>query len=357
MSGPVDLDLIKATLAARIDSLVPQLYPAAQLDGKHWVLGDIDGNPGQSLRITRVGQFAGTWTDFNPTGKRSGSLLDLIAGRLYGGSVTVDVVRYATEWCGLGAISPADRQKLAARDRDAREKAAAVEREKTAKKRRQAQAIWLTGAKNSAGTPADLYLQGRAIDFTALGRFPGALRFAAEVYNAERDAYLPAMLAYVADGQTGQQLAVHRTYLNRSDAGLWVKDWRLKDAKKSLGPFRSGHIPIWRGEHGDKRLCDLPKGTWIATAEGIENAGSIAMSRPELRVIAHIAMDNLGALDLPDNIGGLLIGVDNDPTDAALNANLARLEDRGFAFQLVRPPKPHKDMNDWARALKAGVTA
>lgn len=351
MSGPVDLDLIKATLAARIDALVVQLYPAAMQDGRHWRMGSISGERGQSLAITRYGAQAGLWRDFSSG--ESGSALDLIAHALFGGRVSHEVVDWAVQWCGLGTLSPAEQQR--ARDRAAAASAEADKKAATERraKERQAQAIWLSGGPIDR-TPADLYLRGRAIDCAALGRTPRALRYAPEVYNAELQAGLPAMVAYVYDPERRLQAAVHRTWLRRDAGGVWRKDGRLKDAKMSLGPFGGGHIPLHRGAH-DGPLHTLPAGTWIATAEGIENALSIAMARPALRTIAHISLDNLGRLKLPPNIGGLIIGADNDapgsPAEAGLQRQLARLTERGIAYEIVRAPDGHKDMNDWLQAL------
>lgn len=353
MTGPVDLDLVKATLAARIDDLVTQLYPAAVRDGHHWCLGDVSGAPGQSLRITRSGSFAGLWKDFSAG--ESGSALDLIAHALFGGRVDAATVRWAVDWCQLGQIAPKERDRAVARAHAAQARAEAEEADRAARKSALAQRLWAGAARLTGRTPADLYLQGRGIDFAALGRQPGGLRFAAEVYNTERDAYLPALLGYVFDPIRQAQVALHRTYIRRGEDSVWRKDARLTDAKKSLGPFRGGHIPVWRGAHGGP-LAELPPGTWIATAEGIENAASIAHARPELRCIAHISLDNLGALKLPDNIGGLIIGADNDapgsPAARGMERQLARLAERGIRYEIVRAPDGHKDMNDWLKALK-----
>ena len=347
--APVDLDLVKATLAQRIDSLVPQLYPAATLDGPHWRLGDALGAPGQSLAITRAGANAGLWKDF--AGTDSGSPLDLIAHALFSGRVDAAVVDWAVQWCGLGTLSPDEQRRATERARAAGDKARADAQAEAEKRQRSAQGLWLAGSP-MARTPVDSYLRGRAIDFAALGRYPGALRFKAEVYNSETRSPLPAMLAYVYDPAQGRQCAVHRTWIARGPDG-WIKHPRLKDAKKTFGAFRGGHIPVWRGQHPGP-LHELPPGTWIATAEGIENAASIAMQRPHLRCIAHLSLDNLGALLLPDTIGGLYIAADNDapgsPADAAFQRQLWTLEKRGVPHKVIRAPAGIKDMNDWLRA-------
>jgi hypothetical protein len=44
--------------------MVKHLQPAAQLKGNDFVIGDLDGNPGDSLRITVKGPKAGWWKDF-----------------------------------------------------------------------------------------------------------------------------------------------------------------------------------------------------------------------------------------------------------------------------------------------------
>ena len=352
MSGPVDLDLVKAMLTQRIDALVQQLYPAAVRDGRHWRLGSVAGEPGQSLAIAASGNGQGLWKDFSAD--VGGGPLDLIAHAQFNGRVDAEVVRWAVEWCGLGRMSGEDQARAAARAADSMEKQAQQRAADTAKRIRQARAIWLHG-RDMAGTPVDHYLQGRAIDCGAAGHWPRALRFDAEVYNSETRTAGPAMLAYVYGAEAQGQTAVHRTWLRRDDAGRWRKDWTLREAKKTLGPFGGGYIPIWRGAVSGP-LHALPAGTWIATAEGIENALSVAVARPHLRVIAHISLTNLSALDLPDCIAGLYVAADNDkpgsPAAAAFEQQLARLNERGIAHEIVRAPDGHKDMNDWLQALR-----
>lgn len=352
MTGPVDLDLVKATLAQRIDSLVQQLYPAAELDGRHWRLGDVAGSPGQSLAITRLGAHAGLWKDFSSG--EAGSALDLIAAALFDGNVDAEVVRWAVQWCGLGALTADEQRRAGEKARAATQKAEAEARTAAAKKTRMAQAIWIGGGAIER-TPADRYLAARAIDLASMGHHPRALRYVAECYNAEVKAGLPAMVAFVLDPEAGKQCAVHRTWLARdaADSSRWIKHPRLKEQKKTLGPYKGGHIPLWRGNFNGP-MREMPAGSWVATAEGIENALSIAVQKPDLRCIAHLSLSNLGALKLPDNIGGLYVAADNDapgsPADLGFQHQLAILESRGIPHRVVRAPDGIKDINDWLKA-------
>ena len=349
-----DLRLLATALAVRIDSLVPMLFPAARRDGKHWKIGSLAGEPGASLCITRHGGHVGTWTDFNPQGssRASGDMLHLVAEVLHGGDLG-EAAKWARDYCGLGSLSPDDARIIRERDEANARRAMREAEQANAQKAARARAIW-DEAQGFAGSPAEAYLQARGINITGLGRAPACLRFNPRTYNSRLERHMPAMLAFVVDGVHPRHMATHRTFLGQDEAGTWIKSPRLdkKDQKTTLGSYKGGHIPLWAGAN----KCPMhaaPPGEWIAAAEGIEDAASIAVQKPELRCISYLAMNNLGALLLPEQIGGLLIAADNDPTDDALNRQLEALNQRGIAYKIIRAPAPHKDMNDWLRAFVA----
>ena len=73
------IEEIKAALRDRAEVFARYLYPEGkQADkpvGNEWWIGDVAGNPGDSLKIIVAGPKAGTWKDF-ATGE-GGSLVDL----------------------------------------------------------------------------------------------------------------------------------------------------------------------------------------------------------------------------------------------------------------------------------------
>ncbi|QKS28232.1 MAG: AAA family ATPase [Candidatus Accumulibacter similis] len=81
-TGPrVDLagqrDDLRAELLARLPSVMMALFPAGKVRGKTFVIGDIDGTPGDSLEIVLTGEKTGLWTD-RATGE-GGDVFELIA--------------------------------------------------------------------------------------------------------------------------------------------------------------------------------------------------------------------------------------------------------------------------------------
>jgi putative DNA primase/helicase len=79
--GRVDLaaqrEDVRAELLARLPAVLMALFPAGKVRGRTFVIGDIDGNPGDSLEIVLTGEKAGLWTD-RATGE-GGDVFELIA--------------------------------------------------------------------------------------------------------------------------------------------------------------------------------------------------------------------------------------------------------------------------------------
>jgi hypothetical protein len=95
----------------------------------------------------------------------------------------------------------------------------------------------------------------------------------------------------------------HRTWLQPDGSGKAT----LVEAKKSLGKYRGGFIPLWKGEHRCS-LKDLPPGTPIYVSEGIEDGLSVALARPSAGDRGRVAVGNIGALELPDHCPVYILG-------------------------------------------------
>lgn len=350
MTHPVSIDLIKAKLHERIDDLVPQLFPNARIKGREWVMGDVFGAPGESLSICRTGAKTGWWKDF--AGNAKGDILTLIAAGRCDGDLRAAIPE-ALKWLGLGSLTAEELRRQERKAKAAREAAEARWASDVEKTRAKAKGLYLAGDL-WPGTPVERYLLGRGMDLMRLPRPPTAPRYHARVWNGEAGGVeLPAMLLPVNHAETGQQLAVHRTWL-KSHADGRVTKADLADPKKSWGEFRGGHIPLNRGASG-KPLKNAPAGEWIAVSEGCENGWSAAIIKPEWRVLAAVSIANLGEVVLPAQIGGLFLIADNDEKPdpiAQFGRACARLEERGLPFQIIRPPAGIKDFNDWLQALQ-----
>ncbi len=331
-------------LARSIQQLVIELLPAGQRDGHEWRCGSLGGEKGQSLAVHLHGTRAGVWADFSSGEK--GDSLDLVACCLYGGNRR-DAMRWAENWLGLNtadSMAPIQRRPIL-------EKVKTSELDKEAQQRRaKARRLWQETPAGIAGTPVESYLAGRGIDLRQLGRAPGALRFAPAVWCAEVQKPLPAMLAAIC-GPNGKMVAVHRTWLQQSPSGIWIKA-DLQNAKKVLGSFAGGCIRLWRGASG-AALGVAPEGDIAILAEGIETALSTAIACPEYRVLASVSLSNMAAVKLPDTIKEIIVAADNDAGNPAarkaLTAAIHQFTEQGRTVRLAVPEIEHGDWNDVLR--------
>ncbi len=70
---------IAELLAQQAEEIARYLFPRGKIEGNEWCIGNIDGEPGKSLKIRLHGQKAGVWCDFSLGNEYSGDLLDLWA--------------------------------------------------------------------------------------------------------------------------------------------------------------------------------------------------------------------------------------------------------------------------------------
>jgi phage/plasmid primase-like uncharacterized protein len=319
--------------------LVRELLPAGVRQGGEWRVGGLDGTKGQSLGIRLYGVKAGVWSDF--AGGESGDALDLVRLARCGGDMQA-ALDWSASWLGIS------RDTLASASQPTRHAAPdKPERDPDAERRKAAALkLFLAADVKLAGTPVDLYLQGRGIELAQLGRQPRALRYHPGLWNTESGRTWAAMVAAVTDDR-GEMTALHRTWLAQDGAGQWRKA-PLQVAKASLGQVAGGTIRLWRGASG-KSLAAAPPDETVVIAEGIETALSVAIACPELRVIASVSLGNMGRINLPPAIGTVIIAADNDlpdsPADRALKAAAARFVSMGKTVRIARSPIG-SDMND-----------
>jgi putative DNA primase/helicase len=60
----VDANELKARLLEQLHGVLLYLFPAGKHQGKQFVVGDLQGNPGKSLVVEAEGVRAGIWFDF-----------------------------------------------------------------------------------------------------------------------------------------------------------------------------------------------------------------------------------------------------------------------------------------------------
>ena len=129
---------------------------------------------------------------------------------------------------------------------------------------------------------------------------------------------------------SGEHVATHRTWLTPDGSGKAGADQLGLDgrgkpnkAKKVLGLYEGAHIPIWKGAHR-QTLRDIPAGTDVYASEGIEDGVTAACADPAKRVVCFIALSNLMHLQLPPQMGKLIVLAQNDPPGSSAAKALAR---------------------------------
>jgi hypothetical protein len=154
------------------------------------------------------------------------------------------------------------------------------------------------------------------------------------------------MVAAIVDLE-GRHIATHRTWIAPDGKGGWTKA-DLEEPKKVLGSFKGGCIRLWKGE--PRTLAELEPGSDVWASEGIEDGLSAAIAKPEIRVVAGVTLGNLGEIQLPEQLGRLIIigQRDTNPkTLEALERAVGRQQERGHEVWLTPPPAGgFKDVNE-----------
>ena len=364
MSYPT-FDEIVAALQAQFEKVAEHYAPGGhRRNGKYWAL-----NPGRADRrigsfyIPLSGPYAGRWRD--EATNEGGDMLDLIQLKL--GCDRRTAVEEAKSFLGLAQETPEARKRRKEREAELERQRAEKDREEVERqkrKRQRAHAVWLASHERIEGTPVAAYLAGRAIGLDRLGRIPRALRYApklryywmdpatGEVFEGEYPAMVAAIHGPAQPGVRPEVIGVHRTYLEQVD-GRWGKA-RVPKPKLVMGQKQGGFIRLWTGigPRGGKGapLSRAPAGSRIYITEGIEDGLSVAVLKPDARVIAACDLGNIGAVRLPPAIRVVVIVADNDPDPAlwdVVERAMARFAAEGRT--VLEPWRNHyggKDIND-----------
>lgn len=347
----LDVREIEQMLRGRAEELAWELLPNARRDGHFLCVGSISGEAGNSLKFNISGANRGMWTDFSAPGAggtkyQGGDCLHLIRLVLFAGEM-VAAIKWARSWLGIDHLDPG---RLATARLDARaaaEKSAVEDKQLRETKRRRAVSLWM-GSKPIAGTPAEAYLRGRGIDLSVLGKWPGSLRFHAEVWNREQSLKIPAMVSAMFTPD-GAHVATHRTYLQYCQRRGWTK-LDSPNAKMVLGACGGSFIPLRKGVSG-KSMSDMPEGEAVHITEGIEDALTVAMAKPDCRIVAGYSLPNIGGIVFPPSTGSLVLLCDRDASGStavdALERVIAKQQARGVQVRFVMPPAGVKDFNEW----------
>ena len=355
---------IELQARARCEALTRECLPGAIQEGHFLKCGSLGGERGSSLVVNLSGANRGMWRDWSSGDQ--GDMTVLVERTKFGGD-RGEAVKWLKSWLGLDHLDPArvaQVRAVSAREDEARAEQEHIEAEA---KKRGARALWLNGAPLSSDgtiqdTPASRYLETRGIRMEPLGHWPGALRYHPEVWNRDAGQKLPALVAQMIL-PTGEHVATHRTWLGRCRrSGGWTKadgaDLGVPrgSAKKVLGKSGGAFVPLRKGA-SRQSMGQLRRPDELFVTEGIEDALTVAMCRPDARVVAAYSLGNLAAIAFPPTIATIVLVADRDDGEREqhlLERAIARQQARGHHVKLVMPPVGVKDVNAW---LLAGAEA
>lgn len=196
---------------------------------------------------------------------------------------------------------------------------------------RAALAIWAEAIAIN-GTIAETYLAARGL----AGEASAALRYHPALRHPNAAGTFPALVALVVSTETGEPVAIHRTYLHRDGTGKAG----VEPAKASKGPIRGGAI----------MLHEPAAGAPLVIGEGIETSLSAGrmIGAPAW---AAIAAGNLKRIIPPAEPSEIILAADPDPTGhleawAAADAWQAH----GRRVRVATPDTTGQDFNDLLRA-------
>lgn len=345
----MDAAAIAGELAGCVDSLCLELLPNGHLEGGEWRVGSIAGEAGKSMSVRLTGPRAGVWCDFGGPDSHRGDALDLVAQVLFRGDKR-QALAWSRAWLGIDQVDPksfAQRRVEAVAKKERQEKL-------DTDMRGAAQKIYLGASVGLRFTPVDAYLQGRGIDLSVLGRQPRALRYEPQLWNAQSSMYWPAMVASIT-APDGAFAGVHRTWLAAAPGGGYVKA-PVADPKLTLGRYAGGCIRLWRGKSG-RPLREAPDDEWPLIAEGIEDGLTAVCADPSRRVLVAVSLSNMGSLELPEQIPGVVLLGQNDEKPqaiAALERAVEHFQRSGKRVRIARPPAGVKDVNELAQGALTG---
>jgi hypothetical protein len=362
---------IAALLNDQAESLIKVILPGGTFAGGYYNIGSVRGDSGDSLKVKITRSPRGSWADYacskgDPEG--TGDMLKLVKLTVAEGDMG-RALKWARGWLGIESMDPRalERQKKRAEAAQRRHEAERMNR--VEKSQLRARGMWHNGVP-IIGTPAIRYLEGRGIDFAQIGRISGALRYCHNVWHPEYGRPIPALLT-AGTALSGQHVCTHATFLDRQADGNWGKlpDWtdpgtgkRVKVAKKIFGQdWLGSHFSVNKGANRVP-MRDMARGEAVAISEGLEDALTMAMLHPQLRVVMAGTQGNVGELVVPPQCGDVIMVAQRDPEGSKpakkFEDMLAAQQARAVAQNSPRrvmnlwPGQGYKDINDELRGVR-----
>jgi hypothetical protein len=346
---------VKAALQDRCEEIVRELVPGGHRSGRVYSAKNparADRSAG-SFVVWLGGPAAGAWKDY-ATGEQ-GDIIDLVC--LVKGCDRKAALEWSADRVGAKSMSSETRREI---ERRARQRAAnRVERERHEEEAALARArrMFASAVPDAFRQPIVVnYLARRGIDYRALKNVEDDFRFLpAMEWWPGRDREtgapgrkFPALVSAMVN-VAGNLVAVHLTFLAADGGGKAPVD----KAKLMWPRTRGAVIRVSRGFRNLNAETAAGKGErqMLALTEGIEDALTISLAAPEMRVWAAGSLPGLMAVPDHDCASGFLVVKDNDwgkPQAAALfDKAVARLRSFGKPVEVIAPPGQAKDVNDY----------
>lgn len=296
------------------------------------------------------GARRGAWKDF--VSGEKGDAIDLVAFALTGDvneTSRMDAVKWVEDRYGIRNMDAGQRERMAAEAKARRIAAEAKEAERVKKARERARKFFFSCQEQIFGTSVEAYLRSRGVELSRVPNLGRAIRFhpACEYWMDEARPKLPAMVSAMVD-EAGKIGACHYTFLAPDGRGK-----AKVDKAKLMFPETSGLlIRLTDGASG--LPADRPEAVAsgiVGATEGIEDALSVAIANPDLRMWAVGSLSGLLTLHNHPCASGYLIFKDNDWGKPQAQAQFARAMTRARQFgkpveELAMPASWGKDVND-----------
>ena len=317
MAKRLTLQDLSARLAAEIEAVCAYYLPNGNRNGQFWQVGNIAGEPGNSLRVNLAGRLRGRWTDW-ATGKHRGDALDLIRGARELPSIG-DAAREARRFLSL-PVAERPQPRPAAACRQATQAG-------LAKVLRYSRSICIDD-------PAGLYLASRGLAVDDVR--DAGLRFRADAWvqvDGERRE-LPAIFAPIR-ALDGTLEGMQRIFLSPEG-----RKAQIADPKRTSGRLFAG--AVWWPATGTVRHLVL--------VEGIEDALAVCralgpVGRRHVTVAAALSAGRVHQVAIPAGIARVTLVQDRDRAGEEAWAAL-REAHRSSGLQVDRIVPAAGDAND-----------
>lgn len=308
----LDASELAIRLGREAEALCRHYLSNGRKQGNYWLVGDVRNTPGRSMFVRLTGPETGRgaqgrWTDM-ATGQH-GDLLDLIRETL--GLIEFrDVAGEARHFLSLTHPEPMQTKKpIGSTSSPVPGSVEAAQR-------------LFAMSQPLHGTPAEVYLRGRAItslEGAAALRYHPRCYYRPDVYSPTE--IRPALVAAVTD-LSGHQTGAHRTWLAPDGSGKAA----VETPRRAMGELLGHGVRF--GAAGDMS----------AVGEGIETVLSVRQVLPGMPMLASLSAAHLAAILFPPMLRRLYILCDRDPAgEGARDSLLARALSLGIEAISLTP--------------------